>query len=670
MGDRTSSVDGRTTIWADRFTLFCLPGVLRVYLRFGPPALFAWNASRLSLWCLRAMVTAGLVAPESRLVYNSYHGWRLDSRESLFIESADLFKQFVVGFWEKHSDDLKRLIYPDPRVPRARIEANLRGAISAKVEALMGLSEFARYWQHVHAPHRGPVLLLSKDVIFLGGIPTPWLKEGFIYQAVWDPSISYSLRAMWSIALFWADIFRLRRKEAEGPIRIGVTYHCSVMTQERVSLLHWWAGSGIPSERVVVIFERKDIPCSQKILDQIEKQGIRVVVMKKGALGQCPRRILWQRSGISFAEAFRRLARRWSLLWWGKGWSAWKRALATRLLDLLYLSERAGDLLTQFRIKDLIHYQVGEMDWASVACDLVGGARFREQRSANHWPTLSMACSEHVFLGWGPHDVDALKESGGYNEFALPTGCIVKNSGRHSCDKNKEARGLRQSLEEHKANRILALFDTTLPSEVFFRFFFRHAERDSRWGFVVKPKRTADFWEGMKQFPDVARSLDRLLTEGRLKIAPDYWSPAEAGCAADLSVSWGINTAAVVEAIAGHRSLQLDLLSMHQSSQSRWAAFHQHGGNRLVFTCFSDLWLALKQHYSCPGPSLLGRPTPELIRELDPFQDGAGSLRMGKILAAHLAEMDRGVGWKNSMQSVVREYSEQWVSLNSVEVPG
>jgi hypothetical protein len=151
------------------------------------------------------------------------------------------------------------------------------------------------------------------------------------------------------------------------------------------------------------------------------------------------------------------------------------------------------------------------------------------------------------------------------------------------------------------------------------------------------------------------------MATGRVAILKREISPAEGAAAADFSVSVDINSAAVVAALGGNRSIQLDYVRMHESSVSDWAKFHRAGPDRLVFDDPEKLWSSLNRYFDDPGSeSSLGSVDEYLLQEVDPFRDGKAGKRIGDYMRWYLEGLDGGLDRDDALDQASTFYSTGW----------
>ena len=152
---------------------------------------------------------------------------------------------------------------------------------------------------------------------------------------------------------------------------------------------------------------------------------------------------------------------------------------------------------------------------------------------------------------------------------------------------------------------------------------------DSTLGIVFKPKRSQNLFQRISSIKDL---IQLALETGRCAFLMDDTSvgstyPAEAALIADLCVGILSGATAAFEArLAGVPSVLLDVdgFSCHP--------FYTWGQGRVVFNNWESLCSAIEQYRVAPeSHPEFGDWSPGLC-DLDPYQDGQASLRLGSYI--------------------------------------
>jgi len=338
------------------------------------------------------------------------------------------------------------------------------------------------------------------------------------------------------------------------------------------------------------------------------------------------------------------------------------RWVTCRVLDILHHAANWEDFLLEFNVRGLFHYQDAGLDCLSIACDTAGSIRIGHHWSNHHFPAAHHARLHQVYFAWGTHDANILEKVGPCVDHVLLAGSIVRGAYPEG-DGNRIVKESRTSVTAHGATRVLALFDTSSPSECehFYEFFLRRVIDDPRWGLLIKPKGEYNLLWVRQHLPSLHALYEEALATGRVHLLDWRLSPAEAAAAADFSVGVDINSAVVIAALAGRRAIHLDYVRLHTSPLSDWADFYRAGPDRLVFDNPDKLWERLNRYLDKPGcdPDL-GVVDDVLLHKIDPFRDGRAGQRIGEYLRCYLEGLDSGLERDRALNRADHFYAETW----------
>jgi hypothetical protein len=122
-----------------------------------------------------------------------------------------------------------------------------------------------------------------------------------------------------------------------------------------------------------------------------------------------------------------------------------------------------------------------------------------------------------------------------------------------------------------------------------------------------------------------------------------------------------IQSAGVVAALAGHRTIHLDYLRLQDGPLSRWADLYNAGPDRIVFNDPELLWEALNRYFDEPGSAPdLGLADNDLLTEIDHFRDEKAGQRIGDYIRWYLEALDRGLQRDDALTEATRYYANKW----------
>lgn len=645
------------SVWTDRLSWAIVPIVLDAARRYGRVTLCYTGECRGSRMARKWLTATGRVSSIHRVAFTR-HGERVDDRASAAFLIQARINDCIEGIIQRHRRHWERMSSPDPRVGRERVTASLRAAAAEEIYHLLVLVESARYWQVRWQQPRQRLVVISPSAILANEAPAGWAGSDVEFHVSWSWRHSRLLWLAGSVFEWLKETVHRRRPVATGPSTVATTARFAGLNRQAfLDDLYWWWDSGLPTECVILCFDRADRPATAEIVTEAHRLGIRCVALNAEGAGKFPH-LLWKggpgvrMAGVRFGRKLRAISSSVSQGIMG-------RWIACRLAELLSKAAKIEDVLTAFHIRAFFHYQDVGLDYISVACDAAGAARFGDQWSNYHWPSACHTRVHHAYFAWGPAYAQRLGASSWscINQVVV-TGCPIRGV-RPDPEDAKRSLQLRAAIEARGATRVLALFDTSLPCEKFYAFFLTQLLDDPRWGMVLKPKDGLSWLFDLQ--PDLEGLYARAQATGRLHVADQLCSPAEIAAAADLCVGVDINTATIVAALGGHRAIHLDYVRLHASPLSSWAEFHRAGPDRLVFDDPVRLWSALNRWYDDPSTCEgLGLADENLLRRIDPFRDGQAGQRIGQYVRWYLDAMDRGAGRDDALEAASQRYARQW----------
>jgi len=649
---------GPVSVWIRSVGLFALPALLSTFIRHGRYTLQFTNASRIGLAVVWTLGASRILESPARKVAFTGHGQHLDDPDSpRLLVMSYIPSEFAAKFFTAHEKLLAKLVSLDSRIMPDRINTNLHKWTGDITYQIVGLAEFARYWHRTEEESPRRLVILSPLAVVANMIPPGWAGQDIEFISVWSRNQSLTLRLVRSVLQCLTRMFRRRKSRQAGPASIGVAAVWGLDQSALVNDLFWWWDSGIPADRVLLFFDRLDTPATREVVDRAEELGIRCAVLNPKSVGDFPH-LLW-RAAPGPAASLRRLWNDLKVLAWGMSHGSVGRWAASRLIDMRYHSSDLEDFMVESNVRGLFHYQEIGIDYPSLACDAAGAARIGVHWSHFVWPVVAHARMHQVYFSWGHHYTELIDEVGSCVDHLLISGCIIRNSDPTNGDANPEVMEHRASLESHGATRILALFDSTLPCEGFYEFFLQRVLDDRRWGLMIKLAGNLP-WE-KRHLPKHQDLYEKILAEGRVQALDRRISPAEAAAAADFSVSVDINSAAIVSALAGYKSIHLDYIRLHASPLAKWAKLYESGPDKIVFDDPDKLWQKLNGYFDQPGSEpQLGVAEDMVLQEIDPFRDGQAGRRIGEYLHWYLGGLDEGLDRYPALERASKHYADRW----------
>lgn len=643
------------SVWVMRLSLGALPSLVATFLRHGRYRVQFTAATPAGLAVARTLRALGMLRGPARPVEFSGHGERVDDPSSPAFRIQAQVNAFSREFSARHAALIEGFRYPDRRVRPDRVRMNIQKAAAHITYYLLAFVEFTRWAEMVAGYRPDRLVVVSSLALLADALDTPFAGPGIELRCPWDRHNLLALRVLRALARCLGDIIQPRRDLHRSLGTVGVSVTWGFDASARLDDLFWWRDAGIGAERVILCFE--ETPATEDLVAEAERLGIRAVVMNPRLAGQRSD-LVWQ-SSPGAGIALRRLA--WSLrvFGWGLARGRIGRWLAGRALDMLHHATRLEDFFAEYNVRAFVHCQDTDQDYVSIACDATGTGRIGYHWSNQHWPSAYQGRLHQVYFVWGPRSARVTSEAGSCVDHVLVSGCIVRGAhpGAHG-----SAAGFseRERIVAAGAQRVVALFDTSLPCEGFFDFFLRRALEDARWGLLIKPKADTSLpW--CRRRPQLEELYRRAMASGRVRVLDWRLSPCEVAAAADISVGVDVNSATVLAALAGHRAIHMDYVRLQATELVDWADAYKEGPNRIVFDDPNRLWAALNRFFDDPSSTAgLGFASEAFLRQIDWFRDGKAGQRIGAYVRWYLEGCDRGLARDEALAEATRAYASTW----------
>ena len=664
MADRfKKSSEKLVSVWTDDLGWHTLPALVAVFIRHGRFSLRFTKSARSGNLLATILRVMGLLVSSPERVQLTRHGEHFDDPESAVYRLFGRVNDFTSGFVTDQDKLLADLRCQDPRARPDRVASSLGGEIGQSTYDLLGFLEFIRYWHKSNEIPLGQLVILSPSSILAHKITPGWAGEEDVeFHYIWSPRNSLILQAGRVCWHFLPMCLRRRRDAVPSPSMIATELAWGLDRSARLNDLFWWWDSGIPANRVLLVFDRADAVASRDVVNLAGQLGIKCVVKHPRAAGDSPH-LVW-RASPGPAISFRRLMRGLGLFLWGVGRGRSRQWAATRLMSMLIHSSSHEDLFNDFNVRAVFHHHEAGQDDVSLACDLAGAARIGIHWSHIQFPAANLPRLHQVYFAWGQHHASILEASDSRADQILISGCIVNGA---SLDPNYSSGRPTPSfsMDSSGVTRVLALFDQGSPLGNFYEFFLRRVLDDPRWGLLIKPKNIS---KGIPQTlrdhsPHLLDLYGQAVASGRIHILDSQVSPAEAAATADFSVGPSNLSAAVVAALAGNRVIHLDYPRLHSSPLAKWAKLYRAGPEQIVFDDPERLWESLNRHFDEPGSEPnLGQASKEVLGDIDPFRDGLAGSRIGEYLRWYLDGLDGGLERDSALEQASDRYAGKWGS--------
>jgi hypothetical protein len=224
---------------------------------------------------------------------------------------------------------------------------------------------------------------------------------------------------------------------------------------------------------------------------------------------------------------------------------------------------------------------------------------------------------------------------------------------------------IKNELRNHGVDFILCFFDENSlarwnasshkQSSQDYEYLLQWLLEEPSLGLIFKPKKFSDLFQ---RIGNTSKLIEHAQETGRCKMLDDNLgntiSPAEAALIADVCIGKLKGVTAALEAqLIGTRSLLIDTEQFH------FHPFYSWPTKDVIFSDWKSLRSAIEKYRTNPTAyPELGKWGSEL-NDLDPFQDGKASLRMGSYIGNVYDALKSGKSKKIALQIANEKFQSQ-----------
>lgn len=432
-----------------------------------------------------------------------------------------------------------------------------------------------------------------------------------------------------------------------------------------INSVWWFSNSGIPNQNCMIGFMRSGAPATDETIDFIHQHNYRFRILKQYANktsdqptvgfppSDLPQTI---QDSIQFVKAlfrsFNTQAPKWQLV------TSITTVVHTRRWQALMVAEN---------IKVIDHYEECGLDTISLAADLVGAIRIGYHWSDLHTPDALVLFLHQVYFVWGKRAEAIVRSSlAGHIDKIIPSGSVFHNAATIQAFADK-AQDIRVELEERGLKHVVGVFDRSFsrtshyPPEKHFQFYkslFDWVEQQPDVGLVIKPKQPIP--PVMKYFPALAEQLGELERAGKALLLDGKRSVIEATKASDVVVSLGYNSAGVLAALTGARSLFWDAAAMKLGPLKDRLQELGINNSKVVFHEMDDLVKEIWNFFDDPQTHGELGDLSKHIMHTDPYRDDHAALRIGTFAKDFIQASDQGLTREQALDQAEAKYQAVW----------
>lgn len=465
--------------------------------------------------------------------------------------------------------------------------------------------------------------------------------------------------------------FTPRRFDAaaiKAPV-VGAWYTCRTVTfnlKDR-SDFFWMLKSDLPRDRVLVYFDRTDIPATKEMSDTISGEGVHAVALSNGATNT-PEVPVWQ-SGICYSEmktAYVAVILRKYLM-------SLVRLNPPPLFYAAYMLNFTKQYSYWFDFFKTTGIKVN-VDPPSffktyvpknLALENAGGVSVSYQWSVINQSTVSMSVSTDVMFAFGPEFKRIWEENGSYVLSLVYCGYITDYAFK---EVRQDALALRDGLKSKGVNFIVCFFDESSADDRMsaishektsqtYGYILTRLLEDETLGVIFKPGYPKSLFDRLSS---ISPLIEKAMATGRCIFLDKgtYLTqiyPALAAQAADVCIGLLLSGTVSLEAwLSGTPTVFLDIERLYSNP------IYQCGKGKVVFDDMDSLFSALRQYRDNPDGSSGFGDLSRWAKDKDPFKDGNASLRMGQYIGWLLEAFDGGMTREEAIPYADKKYALAW----------
>jgi hypothetical protein len=659
--------DAKGLVLLDNLCFLSFFPLLKASLRLRPVEIYYLRATAMGLRIAAWLKTFRIISKAPIKIDDLYLN---DTRENAYL--INMFKSAKICL--KNQDRINKLV--DKCIPKYDSYFQQVCAVGVRkewelwVESILSQLNFARALARkkkipthhvVFISHFASIIkVLNIETEISSNIkiyPQPFENKAQLY--LWGPVLDNIFQAIRS-SLKLLFLFKKEMPVAKKtkPV-VGVTAAWGVGIEGSDKSLSddffWWRQTKIPPEQLICMFDRRNFQPTQDRLIDLENLRIPSIVLDPKYPGAIPRAGI-RHQKFSFVKSLKTCFFYSKLAWRGLLSDGFNRSVFSLVSWQIYKSEKLVPLYKNAHLRAVFHIHEPGLEFVNLAA-----LNSNAMRIGTHWSCMSAPCiatpkCHEVFFVWGEHDLKIILDSGSISKNILISGCILsEKSHKEELEKGREEV---QSIKNHGARFILALFDNSFPLPNFYRFFLQWLVDDPTLGLLIKSK--GKCWDIIKK-DGLECLVEQALKTGRLYVLDPAASPQDAGLLADFSVGTNSVSAIAVAAMQGARVLYLDYDKQDdQEDLKTYATFHSLGPNRCVFYDPESLKKSVLEHINNPESNpCLGDASP-ILDQLDPFRDGKASQRIGEYVTWYLEGLDQSLSKESAIRNATAKYANKW----------
>jgi hypothetical protein len=409
--------------------------------------------------------------------------------------------------------------------------------------------------------------------------------------------------------------------------------------------LFWYPPSGISPERVVLFFDRSDSHCCQESIEKVESKKFTWLDMTSKRLFPVSGKVLLTAAfGVILPKRIKK-----EFLY-----------LYALQIYLVFIVEWYRNIIRKYNVR-VVHQN--QECWPSplslaLATRLEDGIFVWNHLSVDHYPVsyFNTGFADLVF-SWGEYNDGYFNSHNFKYRYLVQTGLIAgENITPYDEILGKE---LRNKFAK-KVDFVITLFDsshrldsinsTTEMMIQFYKQILNLILENETWGVLIKSKGIS--FQKIENLEMIQKPLRKLISEKRCVIPKLNARVIPACHAADISLCFDINSAGFITGLAGKPAIYWDI-----SGGFEHPLYQLNINDNIIFQNYDEIKKTLVRFKD--GNKIIGNHE-KFLSMIDPFGDGRGSERAGRVIAAFLEGLDAGKTRDQSLKDAIDGFARKW----------
>ena len=278
----------------------------------------------------------------------------------------------------------------------------------------------------------------------------------------------------------------------------------------------------------------------------------------------------------------------------------------------------------------------------------------------NHWSVDHYPVSyfhwgfADIIFSWGQYNDGYFNSHNFSYKYLFQTGQIA-GDGNYNSDKEKKT--INQFSSD--LNFVINILDNSCgPSSqnscssmiYFYKEMLTMVYNNKNWAAIIKSKGIT--FEKIIKDEEISNLVGLLKNENRISILPPSIKVSTSAKMADISVSYGINSAGVIAALSGSRSIYWDL-----NGSVEHPLYYLNKKNSLIFKTTKEVAQALEKYIL--GDQKIGNHD-DCLYLFDSFCDDNGRKRAGQIMSSLFLNFNNNLEIRESLNRIKKEYENKW----------